>query len=78
MIRPQLEAAFGEYGPVGTNLLHTLLAAVPAALVHGLQTIFFASAVMMTAAIALHLALRNERLRGGRPQEKPHETEIPG
>ena len=78
MIRPQLEAAFGAYGPVGTNLLHTLLAAVPAALVHGLQTIFFVSAVMMTAAIALHLALRNERLRGGRPQEKPQETEIPG
>lgn len=73
-IRPQLEAAFGQYGPAGTALLHKLLAAVPAALIHGLQSIFFASAVMMSLAVILHLALRNVRLRAG-PRSEP---ESPG
>ena len=63
-MRPQLEAAFGQY-PNGLDLLHKLLAAVPAALIHGLNVIFFASAVIMTLAIALHLALPNVLLRGG-------------
>jgi MFS family permease len=76
-IRPQLEAAFGQYGQPGTDLLHTLLAAVPTALLRGLQTIFFASAVIMTLAVVLHIALPNERLREGHRREKSQETEIP-
>ncbi len=61
-IRPRLEEEFGRY-PGGPNLLGRMLAAVPAALIHGLQVIFFASAVIMTLAIVLHLLLPNIRLR---------------
>jgi hypothetical protein len=74
--RPQLEVAFGKYGPVGTNLLHTLLAAVPTALIHGLQAIFFASAVIMTAAVILHIALRNVPLRGGHQPDPNRQPEM--
>jgi len=61
-IRPQLEAAFGKY-PGGTALLHLLFGNVRTALVHGLQLIFLSSAVIMTAAIALNVLLRNVPLR---------------
>jgi hypothetical protein len=61
-IRPQLEAAFGKY-PGGTALLHVLFANVRTSLIHGLQLIFVSSAVIMTAAVALNLFLRNVPLR---------------
>ena len=61
-VRPQLEAAFGRV-PGGLALLQTLFANVKTALMHGLQVIFFWSAVIMTASILLHLFLRSEPLR---------------
>jgi len=60
-MRPRLEAQFDH------NLLEQLFANVRGSLVHGLQMIFFSSAVIMTAAIGLHLALRNVPLRGRAP-----------
>lgn len=60
--RPQLEAAFGKL-PGGPALLQTLFGNVRTSLVHGLQLIFFSSAVVMTAAIVLNVLLRNVPLR---------------
>jgi dipeptide/tripeptide permease len=62
-IRPQLEAGFGKY-PGGLQLLKTLMANVRIALIHGLNRIFIASAVIMTLAIILHLTLKSVKLRG--------------
>ena len=59
---PRLEAAFGKY-PGGLNLLHILLGNVRNALIHGLNRIFVASAVIMTLSIILHLTLKNVKLR---------------
>ena len=70
-MRPQLERAFGQT-PGGLELLQTLVANVRTALVHGLQVIFFWSAIIMTAAIVLHLVLRSEPLRS-----RAVEPEIP-
>jgi EmrB/QacA subfamily drug resistance transporter len=61
-MRPQLEAAFGRT-PGGLALMQTLFANVRTALTHGLQLVFFWSAVIMTAAVLLHLMLRSEPLR---------------
>ena len=61
-VRPQLEAGFGRV-PGGAALLQPLFADVKAALMHGLQEIFFWSAVIMTASILLHLFLKREPLR---------------
>src|SRR5580693_5163350 len=61
-MRPQLLAAFGN-SPGGLGVLQMLLANVRIALLHGLQHIFFASAVIMSLAILLHVALRNVPLR---------------
>ncbi|HKB10902.1 MAG TPA: MDR family MFS transporter [Vicinamibacterales bacterium] len=61
-VRPQLEAGFGRV-PGGAALLQRLLVGVKAALLHGLQEIFFWSAVIMTAAIVLHAFLKREPLR---------------
>jgi EmrB/QacA subfamily drug resistance transporter len=61
-VRPQLEQAFGRV-PGGAALLQTLLVGVKAALLHGLQEIFFWSAVIMGAAILPHLLLKREPLR---------------
>jgi hypothetical protein len=44
-------------------LLQTLLDSVRVALERGLHLVFLSSAVLMTAAIVLHVALRNLRLR---------------
>ena len=63
---PRLQAAFGKY-PGGLNLLHTLLGNVRTALIHGLNRIFIASAVIMTASIVLHLMLKDIKLRGHQP-----------
>jgi EmrB/QacA subfamily drug resistance transporter len=61
-MRPKLEATFGGY-PGGLDILHTLLANVRTGLIHGLQSIFFASAVIMTCAVVLHVLLRDVELR---------------
>jgi EmrB/QacA subfamily drug resistance transporter len=69
-VRPQLEQAFGRV-PGGRELLETLFANVKAALLHGLQEIFLWSAVIMSAAILLHLTLKREPLRARMPVEAP-------
>jgi EmrB/QacA subfamily drug resistance transporter len=61
-VRPQLEQMFGPL-PGGLPLLQTLLGDVKAALMHGLQEIFFWSAVIMTVSILLHVFLRRVPLR---------------
>ena len=62
-MRPQLEKAFGQY-PGGLNLLHVLFGNVRTALIHGLNQIFVASAVIMTLSIILHIFLKDVKLRG--------------
>ncbi|MBS1818184.1 MAG: MFS transporter [Acidobacteria bacterium] len=62
-VRPQLEQMFGR-APGGLQLLQTLFLDVKTALMHGLQEIFFWSAVIMGASIVLHLFLRRVPLRG--------------
>jgi MFS family permease len=66
-MRSQIEASVVQT-PGGLATLQTLFAAVRTALAHGLERIFFWSAVMMTLAVLLHLALRNEPLRGRAPE----------
>jgi hypothetical protein len=61
-MRPQLLVAFGN-SPGGMQVLQMLLANVRTALLHGLQHIFFASAVIMCLAILLHVALKDVPLR---------------
>jgi len=61
-MRPQLEQMFGRV-PGGLQMLQTLFVDVKTALMHGLQEIFFWSAVIMTASILLHIALRRVPLR---------------
>jgi EmrB/QacA subfamily drug resistance transporter len=70
-MRPQLDAIFGRY-PEGPQLLQTLLASVRSGLVHGIQLIFFSSAILMTAAIVLNILLPNVPLRHGQaPKPSP-------
>src|ERR1700680_2017115 len=61
-IRDQLEAQFGKYSG-GIDLLHTLMANVRTALIHGLHLIFFTSAFIMAAAVLLNLLLKSVPLR---------------
>jgi EmrB/QacA subfamily drug resistance transporter len=61
-VRPQLETMFGRV-PGGLAVLQTLLGNVKTALEHGLQQIFFWSAIIMSAAILLHVFLKREPLR---------------
>lgn len=61
-LRPQIEASIA-HTPGGLFVLRGLFAAVRTSLAHGLERIFFWSAVIMTAAVLLHLALRSEPLR---------------
>jgi EmrB/QacA subfamily drug resistance transporter len=61
-MRPKLLEAFGN-SPGGLRVLQMLLANVRTALLHGLQHIFFASAVIMCLAVLLHVALRDVPLR---------------
>ena len=57
-----LQTPFGHGAPAGAGgLEHT--PPVQTALMHGLQEIFFWSAVIMTASILLHIALRRVPLR---------------
>jgi len=69
LIRPQLEAAFGR-DPGGTDLLNRLFENVKYSLVHGIQLIFFAGAILMASAILVNLLLREVPLRG-RPEAPP-------
>src|SRR5262245_10823766 len=69
-VRPQLEAGFARV-PGGTALLDRLMVGVKAALLHGLQEIFFWSAVIMSAAILLHVVLKREPLRARAPVDAP-------
>ena len=61
-MRPQLEQLFGS-APGGLQLLQTLLLNVKTALTHGLQEIFFWSAVIMCASVVLHVFLKGVPLR---------------
>ncbi len=58
-----LVVMFGSL-PGGLQLLQTLFLDVKNALMHGLQEIFFWSAIIMGAAILLHVFLRRVPLRG--------------
>src|SRR3954469_3347545 len=69
-VRPQLEQMFGRV-PGGLQMLQTLFVDVTQALMHGLQEIFFWSAVIMTASIVLHLFLRRVPLRARAASEVP-------
>jgi len=69
-VRPQLEAGFARV-PGGSALLERLLLGVKAALLHGLQQIFFWSAVIMACAIVLHVLLKREPLRARQPVDGP-------
>jgi EmrB/QacA subfamily drug resistance transporter len=61
-VRPQLEQIFGGL-PNGPQLLQSLLLDVRLALLHGLQEIFFWSAVIMVVSILLHTMLKRVPLR---------------
>jgi predicted MFS family arabinose efflux permease len=61
-MRPQIEASFAQT-PGGLAVLEALFDAVRRSLSDGLALIFFWSAVIMTAAVGLHLMLRSEPLR---------------
>jgi EmrB/QacA subfamily drug resistance transporter len=67
-MRPQLDVAFAKI-PGGTDTLALLLASVRTSLVHGLHLIFVSSAVIMTAAIILHVMLRSVPLRKNLPPQ---------
>jgi EmrB/QacA subfamily drug resistance transporter len=72
-MRPQLEQLFGGV-PGGAALLQQLLIGVKAGLLHGLQEIFFWSAVIMTASILPHLLLKREPLRARAPLDSTAAT----
>lgn len=60
--RPHIDAAMRTV-PNAAALTHTLFQNVRVALSQGLQLIFFWSAVIMSAAVLLHVALKSEPLR---------------
>jgi MFS family permease len=61
-MRPEIEARFAQTQD-GAAKLQALFDAVRTSLSHGLGLVFFWSAAVMTAAVLVHLALRNEPLR---------------
>ena len=65
-MRPQIEASVAQT-PGGVAMLQGLFSAVRTSLSSGLQLIFFWSAVVMSAAVLLHLALKSEPLRTRMP-----------
>jgi len=71
-MRGKLDATFG-HSASGLHLLQMLMANVRIGLLHGLQRIFLASAVIMTLAIILHVILRDVPLR----RHHAPEPEIP-
>ena len=68
--RPQLEELFART-PGGLVLLQTLFSNVKMALTHGLQEVFFWSAVIMSAAILPHIFLKRVPLRSRAVGEAP-------
>jgi hypothetical protein len=70
----QLAAAFAKIAG-GPAILQTLYGNVRTALVHGLQLIFISSAVVMTLAIGLNIALRNIPLRSHSAEHPPAPVE---
>jgi hypothetical protein len=69
-MRAQIEETFGQT-PGGLAELRMLFAAVRTSLAHGLELVFFWSAVIMTAAVFVHLALRSEPLRTRAAEPEP-------
>jgi EmrB/QacA subfamily drug resistance transporter len=61
-LRPQLEATFARYSG-GSNILQMLFATVRTSLLHGLQVIFFTSAVIMSISVVLNVLLKDVKLR---------------
>jgi MFS family permease len=61
-MRPQIEASVAQT-PGGLIVLRALYGAVRTSLSDSLQLVFFWSAVIMSAAVLVHLALRSEPLR---------------
>ncbi|PWU07824.1 MAG: hypothetical protein C5B51_09200, partial [Terriglobia bacterium] len=61
-LRPRLEEEFGRI-PGGLQLLQSLFANVRTSLLHGLQLIFLASAVIMCGSVILNVLLKNVPLR---------------
>lgn len=70
LIRPQLEAGFGRY-PGGLRLLEKLFENVKFSLVHGIQVIFIAGAVIMSIAVLWSFTLREIPLRGHKDAAVP-------
>jgi EmrB/QacA subfamily drug resistance transporter len=66
-MRPQIEASFAQT-PGGLQVLGALFGAVRSSLEHGVTEIFFWSAVIMSLAVLIHLALRSEPLRTHSPE----------
>jgi EmrB/QacA subfamily drug resistance transporter len=66
-MRPQIEASLAQT-PDGPRMLNAIFGAVRTSLDHGITEIFFWSAVIMSLAIVIHLALRSEPLRTHLPQ----------
>ncbi len=66
-MRPQIETVFSRF-PNGTALMNRLMGNVKLGLIHGLHLIFVVSALIMTAAILLHIFLKNIPLRGRMPE----------
>lgn len=60
--RPQLAAIFAGT-PNGLAIAQAAITSVRTALLHGLQEVFFAAAVLMTVAIIPHVFLKREPLR---------------
>jgi hypothetical protein len=69
-MRSRIEAVFAKY-PNGMDLMNQLFVNVRTALIHGLHLIFVVSAVIMAAAILLHVFLKNIPLRGKMPEPEP-------
>jgi hypothetical protein len=55
------QATFARYSD-GTTILQRLFANVRVSLLHGLQLIFFTSAVIMCAAVILNILLKDVKL----------------
>jgi EmrB/QacA subfamily drug resistance transporter len=60
--RDELAAIFMKT-PGGLGMVQPLIASVKTSLMHGLQGVFFYGAVIMTAAVIIHLFLKREPLR---------------
>jgi EmrB/QacA subfamily drug resistance transporter len=70
--RPELEATFAHYSE-GTAILQSLFGNVRTALLHGIQLIFVASAVIMCAGVVLNILLKDVKLR----RSHAPEAEVP-